>query len=73
MACRHNRKQGGSSPDFWSRPPPQGIIFWGGVILFVLLTNAFWPTVLVLLAGGVYAYYSLTSPKQPRPRRRRRP
>ncbi|WP_145289029.1 hypothetical protein [Pirellulimonas nuda] len=69
-----NKSQGAWRPEFWSRPPPQAAVFWACVVLAVLLTTAFWPTVIVLATGSVIACCRLAKRKQalsrPAPRRR---
>ncbi len=62
-------------PDgFWSRPPPRWVVFWVCVVVVVMLTQFFWPTVIVLLLSGLYACRRLvkllSEPPRPAPRRR---
>ncbi|WP_145285961.1 hypothetical protein [Pirellulimonas nuda] len=69
-----SESQGASRPEFWTRPPPRAVVFWACVVLSVLLTTAFWPTVVVLAIGGVFACCRLAQQKRalsrPAPRRR---
>ncbi|QDU90902.1 hypothetical protein Pla175_43150 [Pirellulimonas nuda] len=63
-----------SRPGFWSQPPSCAVVYWVCVVVVFLLTTAFWPTVIMLALGSVFACCVLARRKQavtrPMPRRR---